>query len=288
MLVCKICNKECDSSRSLFAHIRCNHNLSKINYLKQFNLIPKCKYCDNLVAIVAKGTKLSTLCGNKECLTKSLKERITEETIKKLRNKRLNYIKNNPNKTAWRKNTISYPEKCFLEHLKKLGWNKKYNIVREVSVFPYYIDFGFIDLKIALEIDGSQHKEKERKKSDNKKDKVLIKNNWRIFRIEAINLYHNIDKVFFELERFLIDLKVDKKELKIFPEILKEKEIKNKKIEEKRQKLLKEKQNLINNRLNDYINIEKKRGWLCKLSKKWNISHTQTRRYINKYLFNKN
>lgn len=35
-------------------------------------------------------------------------------------------------------------------------------------------------------------------------------------------------------------------------------------------------------RLNDFNEIEKKRGWINELSKKWKISHTQVRRFINK------
>ena len=34
-------------------------------------------------------------------------------------------------------------------------------------------------------------------------------------------------------------------------------------------------------RINDYNNIEKDWGWITKLSKKWGISHTQVRRFIN-------
>lgn len=37
-----------------------------------------------------------------------------------------------------------------------------------------------------------------------------------------------------------------------------------------------------NKRLNDYNNIEKKRGYIKLLSQKWNVSHTQVRRFINR------
>lgn len=36
-------------------------------------------------------------------------------------------------------------------------------------------------------------------------------------------------------------------------------------------------------RLNDYNNIKKTRGWVTRLSEKWNVSHTQVRRFINKF-----
>lgn len=41
--------------------------------------------------------------------------------------------------------------------------------------------------------------------------------------------------------------------------------------------------NMLNERINDYINIDKKFGYIMKLSNKWNVSHTQVRRFINKY-----
>lgn len=40
---------------------------------------------------------------------------------------------------------------------------------------------------------------------------------------------------------------------------------------------------VIEDRLNDYNNIEKKWGYIKKLSEKWGVSHTQVRRFINKY-----
>lgn len=41
--------------------------------------------------------------------------------------------------------------------------------------------------------------------------------------------------------------------------------------------------NTINTRLIDLENTKKTRGYITKLSKKWNVSHTQVRRFINKY-----
>lgn len=37
-------------------------------------------------------------------------------------------------------------------------------------------------------------------------------------------------------------------------------------------------------RINDINDIEKCRGWITKLSKKWNVSHTQVRRFIKTHL----
>lgn len=287
METCKICGKEYKTKRNLSAHIKKVHNIEWYDYLKQIGEFPKCKYCNNDVKIRSGGYKLSVLCDSQECLTKSRKDKMTPRVRKILSKKRLEYMKENPEKTAWRTKTISYPEKLFLNNLIKLGWNKKYNIIREKSVFPYFIDFAFIDLKIAVEIDGSQHEEKERKKSDIKKDKLLKEKGWRIFRIKAINLYHNIDKVFEKLNIF-INNGSKAENIEIFPKILKERELKN--IEEKKRKenyisrIRKEKELIYQERLKSYNNIEKTVGWVGRLAKEWNVSHTQVRRYINKYI----
>ena len=111
--------------------------------------------------------------------------RHTDETKKKMREKRLTWMKANPEKTAWRLKNMSYPEKCFQKILEDNGLDKKYLIYREYSVFPYFIDFAFINEKVAVEIDGSQHLEEERKRRDNEKDNLLLSNGWKVIRIAA-------------------------------------------------------------------------------------------------------
>lgn len=120
----------------------------------------------------------------------------SDETKKKLRNIRLEFMKNNPNKTAWRLSNVSYPEKLFIEYIESNGLDKKYSIIREYSVFPYFIDFAFINQMVAIEIDGSQHLLLERKESDNKKDKLLNDLGWHIIRISENEIKTNIKEVF--------------------------------------------------------------------------------------------
>lgn len=108
-----------------------------------------------------------------------------EEYKKKMRQIRLQYMKEHPEETAWRKrNEPSYPEKCFIKFLQENNYDKKYLIEREKSIFPYFIDFAFINEKLAVEIDGSQHiKDDERKKRDVEKDELLISKGWKILRV---------------------------------------------------------------------------------------------------------
>lgn len=128
----------------------------------------------------------------------------SDESKMKMRKKRLEFMKNNPEKTAWRKTTISYPEKCFLNKLKDGDYDKNYTIIREKSIFPYFIDFAFENEKIAVEIDGSQHLLKERKERDDKKDKLLIENGWFVIRFTAKMINEEIDKCFNLLDDLLL------------------------------------------------------------------------------------
>jgi very-short-patch-repair endonuclease len=100
-------------------------------------------------------------------------------------------MKEHPEQTAWRIKNMSYPEKCFQKILEDNGLDKKYLIYREYSVFPYFIDFAFINEKVAVEIDGSQHLEEERKKRDKEKDKLLLSKGWKVLRIAANEVTHD-------------------------------------------------------------------------------------------------
>ena len=109
----------------------------------------------------------------------------TAETKEKMRESRLKYMKEHPENTAWRKRNLpSYPEECFINFLSEKRYDKKFLIEREHPIFPFFIDFAFIDLKIAVEIDGSQHiLDEKRKEKDLLKNETLIKNGWRVLRI---------------------------------------------------------------------------------------------------------
>ena len=98
---------------------------------------------------------------------------------------------------------MSYPEKCFQKILEDNGLDKKHLIYREYSVFPYFIDFAFVDEKLAVEIDGSQHLEESRKKKDEEKDDVLSNNGWRVIRFTAKDVMSNSKLVIQELCKML-------------------------------------------------------------------------------------
>lgn len=117
--------------------------------------------------------------------------KLSEGTKDKIRKAHLKWMKEHPEQTAWRLKNMSYPEKCFKKILEDNGLDKKYLIYREYSVFPYFIDFAFINEKLAVEIDGSQHLEEDRKRRDEEKDKLLISKGWKVLRIAAIEVTHD-------------------------------------------------------------------------------------------------
>lgn len=133
----------------------------------------------------------------------------TDECKKIMREKRLKWMKEHPEQTAWRLKNMSYPEKCFQKILEDNGLDKKYLIYREYSVFPYFIDFAFINEKIAVEIDGSQHLLKERKERDDEKDKLLTNKGWKILRIAATEVTHDGTKALQALLSMLDDKNIN-------------------------------------------------------------------------------
>lgn len=126
-----------------------------------------------------------------------------EKTKNKIREARLKFMKEHPEQTAWRLKNKSYLEEMFEVFLQERGYADKYLIQREYSVFPYFIDFAFVDLKIAIEIDGSQHLLEDRQERDKKKDKLLQKQGWKVIRIAENVIKTDWDKIQEILNDFL-------------------------------------------------------------------------------------
>lgn len=118
-----------------------------------------------------------------------------EETKNKIREARLKFMKEHPEQTAWRLKNKSYLENMFEIFLQERGYADKYLIQREYSIFPYFIDFAFVDLKIAIEIDGSQHLLEDRLERDKKKDMLLQEQGWKVIRIAENVIKTDWDKI---------------------------------------------------------------------------------------------
>jgi very-short-patch-repair endonuclease len=207
MFECKICDRKLDNVGNLKQHIKKCEKLSVIKdelirlYVNESysvkDLRKKFKVqSDDIKDIL--GDKVRSLSDANKLAHKKYPENFkhTDESKKIMREKRLEFMKNNPEKTAWRLSNVSYPEKLCIEYIEKNGLDKNHSIVREYSVFPYFIDFAFVNEMVAVEIDGSQHLLPERKESDNKKDELLNELGWVVIRVSEKEIKTNINDVF--------------------------------------------------------------------------------------------
>jgi very-short-patch-repair endonuclease len=216
MFECKICNRILSDVGNLKQHVKKCEKLFSVKgevirlYVDESysvkDLRKKFKLqSDDIKKIL--GNKVRSASESGKLAYKKYPEKFkhTEESKKILREKRLEFMRNNPEKTAWRLSNVSYPEKLCIEYIEKNGIDKKYSIVREYSVYPYFIDFAFVNEMVAIEIDGSQHLLPERKESDDKKDKLLNELGWLVIRVSEKEIKTNIDEVFKQIGLLLID-----------------------------------------------------------------------------------
>jgi very-short-patch-repair endonuclease len=118
---------------------------------------------------------------------------LSEETKKKISEKRKAYLKANPNKVPYLMNHYSkgdsYPEKYFNKCLENSCYDKKYRVAN------YELDFADIENGIDLEIDGEQHFVDQRiVEHDLKRNDYLISLGWKIIRIKWSN-FQRIDTI---------------------------------------------------------------------------------------------
>lgn len=210
--------------------------------------------------------------------------KLNEQTKDKIRQARLKYLKEHPEDTAWRTKKISYPEKLFQQLIEQNNLTSKYDIVREYSFFPYFIDFAFVNIKLAIEIDGSQHWLKESKiERDKEKEEVLVAKGWKLYRIPEFKIKKDFQNTQIEFLEYLNTLELQPKVFTFDNEIIEYEKVKQQNRSLRKQKAEQYFQNLedeFEKRKKDFESIDKTWGWIGQLSKLWGISHTQVRRYI--------
>lgn len=99
-----------------------------------------------------------------------------------------------------RKFKSSYAESFF----EKVLINNEIKFIREKKVGLYFIDFALKN-KIALEIDGKQHKKPDRKSHDDRRDEFLKQQGWFVYRIQwkSVNRKSGSEYIKKEIENFL-------------------------------------------------------------------------------------
>jgi very-short-patch-repair endonuclease len=215
-MVCKFCGKDSKNNGASTLHQK------TCGYVSEIKEEIKKLYVDDLWSIKRIKDKYNlgsqTICNmlGDNLRTRSESSKIShqlfpekfkhsDETKQKIREHRLLFMKENPDQTSWRTKNLSYPEKLFLEKVYELSLDKKFSIVREYPIFPYFIDFAFVNEKVAVEIDGSQHLLIERKNRDNKKDDLLIQNGWFVIRVSENEIKTNINLVFDTINSVMSD-----------------------------------------------------------------------------------
>lgn len=203
--ICKVCGFKAKSNNSMTTHLKMKHNLSLNEYILQNFEIPICQYCNKehvevypypLASSHRNGGRFWKLtCSKKECRTKYKMEiqkkyyEDNEEARELHRQHRIQYLKQRTGKTAWERRAageMSYLEQWFYDEVViKHNLTEKYDIVNELSIYPYFIDFAFQNIKVAVELDGKCHfiHGETRNGHDRKKDEHLISQGWKVFRI---------------------------------------------------------------------------------------------------------
>lgn len=157
--------------------------------------------------------KVIQQCCSRSCSTIFYNKNMSDEQKKKIskmnRDRILSRYEQGDMRIGWQNRSrfgSSYPEQYFEQVLTE----RNIEFSREVRIGRWFIDFVLIN-NIALEIDGRQHKDEDRKRRDEEKDEYLISNGWKVFRINWTNPKSKTSKKYLmdkleELQLLLIEV----------------------------------------------------------------------------------
>ena len=291
---CELCKKVFKNTKGLSQHLKC-HSMTLNDYLNKNREIPKCQFCENSCK-PRKGSFTKT-CTGKACVNLGREKRVHSlETISKIRQKRVEYLKQKTGKTAWERRSrkeMSYLENWFQEEVViKHSLQLHHQIITEHCVQGYFIDFAFLDKMIAVEIDGRCHFDKNmnRQKRDYKKDECLIAEGWNVIRMN----FFDIKKIPNDLiENFLKVIEDGNKESLDWIGQIRYREFKKQKIHKLKTidtiKKLEKKQRMNQAKADGLLsaNIDfRSYGWVQIASKIIGISPQKTRAWLRKNLPN--
>lgn len=230
--ICKICGFKAKSNNGMTTHLKRRHDLSLYEYVDQYFNVPICKYCnENKVEIYPRplgashrngGRFWKLTCSNAECKSKyniDIQKKYyenNEEARELHRQQRIEYLKQRTGKTAWERRAageMSYLEQWFYDNVViKHNLTEKYDVINELCVAPYFIDFAFQNIKVAVELDGKCHfiHGETRNGHDRKKDEHLINHGWKVFRI---GYNENNEETIHEFLTYISKIEAGEKEL---------------------------------------------------------------------------
>ena len=101
--------------------------------------------------------------------------------------------KNKPNARALR-NNLTDAEKLLWLHL-RCKQMKNIQFYRQKPIGNYIVDFYAPSAKLIIEVDGSQHFEKENMRRDKKRDRYFQGLNLRVLRFDNLQVLQSINSV---------------------------------------------------------------------------------------------
>lgn len=100
-------------------------------------------------------------------------------------------------------NRRSYPERWFCTAIENDEVLSKMIIVEQLKVNKYFLDLAFLEHMIDVEIDGCQHDRADVKAKDQVRDKFLIENGWKVYRISWDRVCQDPHTTFNDLKKFI-------------------------------------------------------------------------------------
>lgn len=273
---CPFCNLDFSNFKAsaIGSHIRwCNLNPKRIAKKRIEKKYQK-KYC-NLCGKEIIGLDRRRRCN--ECRYKH-----SNETKTRMSEKRKQWLKINPEKHPWKKSNkfISKPCQLFKKYLDSINlkYISEYNMYDETKR-NFSIDIAFPDKKIGIEINGNQHYNKNGtlKQYYQRRHDIIEACGWKLLEIHYLSCFkkENLEKIIMHYEQPDYTVYFSKRcshaEIKIKQkQITKNKELQQ--IQKRRERIL-----------NSGIDFSKS-GWVGKIAKLENISHTTVKKFMRRYL----
>lgn len=280
MFKCKYCNEEFENAKKVAAHTKwCKQNPNRgSGVLKIKHRF--CAVCGK--EIIWDKKHRSKVCDNENC-KKEIKKH-SEEVKKILSKKRKKWLKDHPELHPWKNNKKFISKPC--EQLKNIL--QKNNILFEKEFNPIEDRFFSIDIfipskNIGLEINGNQHytQDGNLKEYYQNRHNIIEKHGIKLIEIHYAMIYNNnfiVDLLEFIKNEKEINIDEYKKDIRLSKKqkIIEQKKHKENKEKEKIQERIQKIQNM-------NINFSKL-GWNTKVAKTLQISNTQVRRFMKKYM----
>lgn len=171
-----------------------NRSLKRVKRLKTPSKV-KCKYCGKEIFSKVEFGSYCYECAEQNNIPKiqlyfeNGKRIVSNSAKENLRKAQLKLIAEGKHRGWKTRNITSYPENFWKEVLENNNIEYSFNHAvpkRDLGLddhYNYFLDF-FLAGNIDLEIDGKQHKYSDRIKSDKIRDGLLIKNGYKVYRIE--------------------------------------------------------------------------------------------------------